>query len=876
MNDSFSRRHPWTWRVLPTLSIVFSCLSSAIAQTLNAEPWPPKDGERFDLVGRAFPVKKVLNLEFTDPKPLSQDGKAAPTTLSTDATGAFRLPLLAKGKLDVRAVLRENGGERSVSLMLPASSSAAASTTASSSAASNPPSATPPPAAAPTGPTTVKFENGVLRATRSGVSVWNADTQTTIPPVALGAKVVSAEGTSLVARDLSTGQAVWRAFLSGPITTLELSGTDIRAIVTHAGDADGTGRATETFTVRDGKPVERVTFPPSKALLESLEGAARRGLNFDPLTPTDAAQAASIMRERLDRDPTNPFIALFLGAAQERNRKTAEANTSFAKAIEMPAPFYVSIRIAALLDAIKRPELSDRALEAARTSWAKAGYDPGFRVGADALQAWGDPITVARARFRDGDAVRGTAWMSFLRTTMPRFAGYERADSEYAAWLEAQGRPGEARDWRAFTNELAQGTPFMFGEESLARIASLALAAVVTLLAAYLALQITLAMKYWIAQGRDLRPHGGRWGAWNRSPLLRLRHSLPAYYSLTEKLVLLVLLALAALSLIVWTWALRGNATLRTTSLNAGTVGGEVFYAGISSFPQSPSLEALRGLASQLDGHAERAAEAYRNAPKVAGAQNNLGVIAASRGDQAGAQAAYREALTLESKAVAPRWNLGLNPNGYRVAFHNAFDPGAPMLAVPEPTELLEATVGDLGSEFARVTADPWSYLTRLPISLPDWTRIADVPVARIGIAVVVLALVALNLIWLVVPRVRGAHFSPRSLIYEFLALIVPGSGLADEVWGVLLIVPWAVLGGALAMINLGASLMPGLLAPSSPLGLVSVAPVVDLLSLQIWLYVALGVIYAINLIAVLIEAVTFRRRLRSNTSATPARATAP
>ena len=155
-----------------------------------------------------------------------------------------------------------------------------------------------------------------------------------------------------------------------------------------------------------------------------------------------------------------------------------------------------------------------------------------------------------------------------------------------------------------------------------------------------------------------------------------------------------------------------------------------------------------------------------------------------------------------------------------------------------------------------------------MPFKLPEWAPVGDVSLARIGVAVAVLALVGLSLVWLVIPRVRGAHFSPRSLIYEFLALIVPGSGLADEVWGVLLIVPWAVLGGTLAVFNLGSSLMPGLLAPSSPLGLVSVAPVVDLLSVQIWLYAILGAIYVINLIAVLVEAVTFRRRLRQTIAA--------
>jgi tetratricopeptide (TPR) repeat protein len=862
VNDFFSRHQALIWRVFMAWNLM-ACgvLSTAFAQTLDAEPWPPKQGQKFDLVGRGFPIKTSLNLEFNDPKPLSQNGKPATSTLITSATGTFRLALEAKGKLDVRAVVRQNGAERSVSLALPAASGQTALSAASSTSPA--PTSNPPPPA-PTGPITVKLENGVLQGTRDGVSVWSLPTTTTVPPITQGDQVVTVDGTTVVARERGTGNAVWRAFLSGPITALEANGTDLRATVTHAGDANGTGRATEPFTVQGGKPVERVTFPPSKALLDSLEGAARANLSFDPVQPTDATEATKVMRERLSRDPTNPFNALFLGAALERDGKTTQANATYARALEIPAPFYASIRLAALLETIKRPELADRALEAARTSWAKAGYDPGFRVGADALQAWGDPLTVARARFADRDAVRGAAWMGFLRSTMPRFAGYESAYTEYAAWLEAQGSPVEARDLRNFNAELAQGTPFNFGEDALPMVANLALVAVVALLAAYLALQITLAMKYWIAQGRDLRPLGGRWGAWGRSPLLRLRHSLPAYQTVTEKLVLIVLLALAALSLIIWTWALRGHATLQATALNAGTVGGEAFYSSLSGFSDNPKLQTLRGLASQLDGQTERAAMAYRTAPKLATAQNNLGVIEGARGDQAGAQTAYREASTLDSTAVAPRWNLGLNPNGYRVAFHNIFAPGAPMLSVPEPKELLEASAGNLSSEFFRVTADPWSYLTRLPLNLPNWTRIGGVDFGRIVIAVAVLAVLVLNVLWLIVPRVRSARLAPRSVVYEFLALIVPGSGLADELWGVLLIVPWAVLGGALVILNAGPRLLPGLLAPSSPLGLIQVPPLVDLSSVQTWLYVALGVVYVINFIGWLIEAITFRRHLRS------------
>jgi hypothetical protein len=334
---------------------------------------------------------------------------------------------------------------------------------------------------------------------------------------------------------------------------------------------------------------------------------------------------------------------------------------------------------------------------------------------------------------------------------------------------------------------------------------------------------------------------------------VRLRHILPAYHTLTEKLVSLTLLLLAAGGLVVWAWATRGQETLRATLLAAGTVGGEAFYTALSGLPQSPGLEALRGLGSQLDGEAERALEAYRNAPQSALAQNNLGVINAARGDQAGAQAAYRQAATLEPNALAPRWNLGLNPTGYRVGFHNSFRPKTPMLSVPESHALLEATTGDLGSEFARLAANPWAYLLNLPFGLPEW--------ARIAVAVGILTVLALTLLMLLIPRVRSARTAPRGLIYELLALLIPGTGLADEVWGIVLLVPWAVVGGALLVLNFGTLLLPEMLAPSSPLGLAQVPPFVNLPSVQMWLYIALAVIYAINFVGWLLEFIAFRRR---------------
>src|SRR5690606_34230725 len=57
------------------------------------------------------------------------------------------------------------------------------------------------------------------------------------------------------------------------------------------------------------------------------------------------------------------------------------------------------------------------------------------------------------------------------------------------------------------------------------------------------------------------------------------------------------------------------------------------------------------------------------------------------------------------------------------------------------------------------------------------------------------LAWVAWTVLSLFFPRPQAARTAPRTFLYHVLALLLPGSGLADELWGVLLLVPWSIFG---------------------------------------------------------------------------------
>ena len=103
------------------------------------------------------------------------------------------------------------------------------------------------------------------------------------------------------------------------------------------------------------------------------------------------------------------------------------------------------------------------------------------------------------------------------------------------------------------------------------------------------------------------------------------------------------------------------------------------------------------------------------------------------------------------------------------------------------------------------------------------------------------LAWALFTLFWLFVPRPRLARRAPRSLLYHVFALLVPGSGLADEVWGLLLITPWA---------------LAGLDTLSDFFGWGLGIPVLHLRGD----YALLILIYLINTVAVVLELLAYRR----------------
>ncbi len=648
-----------------------------------------------------------------------------------------------------------------------------------------------------------------------------------LEPMIDGTTVVTREGQRIVAR----------YYLPGLVSNLERTLDGFRATVkTPAG-------LEEHFTIEGGRILERVIYPPNPALLGTLESATR--------VKTAIPNPVAFWRDRATRDPTNPLLTLELGNALQR-ASDPSALEVMRSALSVDAPFYVFVRLAARFETMRQPDLAALALDKAGREFARAGFDPGFAVSKAGLAAWGDPLGVARRLLAAQNPLRAAAWLEYLRLTTPRFPGYGAVYAEYASFLEGQNQAGAAGDWRKLSAELDAETMFSLGDQGLTRLSALAAGAVALLLVSFLALQFVLLLKYYPQQTLDLKQHGGRFTATSRSPLLRLRHSLSAYQSFTEKLLGVLLLGLAVLAVGVWQYAGNASHFLSLPALNQGTVGGVDYYQTLRDLPVQSGAY-LTGLGAQLDGDAGRALESYRAAPTNAGAINNAAAILKARGDAPGAMSEWSRALSLEPTGVAAKVNLGQSVTGYRAAFHDTYRRGTPMLEVPSPKQLTELKFGGLEQEFIRMIVNPWTYLLALPLGLPEWLMTV--------IAALTLLLLAVTVLWLVIPRVRGAATAPRSFLYHLGALLIPGSGLADEVWGVILLLPAALIAALLASHFFAPTRLGSLFQPTKILGVGKASPWYDIgLNLQT-LVIALVAIYVVNFIGWLLETIAVARR---------------
>ena len=489
---------------------------------------------------------------------------------------------------------------------------------------------------------------------------------------------------------------------------------------------------------------------------------------------------------RLAIDRTNPYLHLWAAIVAPTE---AERVLETEIAIESATTFYDLARLARLFASEGWWAEADTAMAAAAVDFAARGYDPALLTSTAVHERYGFPLRPLRRALAAGDLVEARLWAPWLYALSgPDLPGIGTELRAFATALTNHGDRELAVAWRELAGERSNPS----ASEVLARNALVlgrsGTVASASLMLAFFILHLVLIVKYQRAQDLALRQKleaGRRPLPWPRLRAIR-------FYGLTEKMVLAIILALAYATVVLVGWTARGD--VRVAAAAAGHL-------------ESPTAAALWSSVTHVAGAGDAASLAW---------------LRAYRADRAGQPELAREALVAQDDA-----SLDI--------VRSALAQGDPV-PTPSPVTLRAAAAG---TWYGFVGAAFWQPQLLLDdhlvlLGLPAWSWPAQL---------LLFWLVALwHLAWLVLPRPRYAADAPRPLLYELLALLVPGSGQADELYGVLLIVPWALF---------GIDALTQLLGGASPLGIPIGAGLV-----------VLSVLYAVNLLAWAIEFASVRKRL--------------
>ncbi len=647
----------------------------------------------------------------------------------------------------------------------------------------------------PSGPIKVTLQNGALVATQGGQPLWKLGfpegSGSTGDLLETQGRLYLTHGTSVLKIDKVSGVELRRWLVSGPISGLAQDGDAIAISVT----LPGTG---ERFTLTGGKLQPTARFSVTPAVFGWLKQEADV---TDPLA-------------RLKQDPTNPYLALDLGVKRLKSDPAA-AQRFFQQALTSARTFYDLAALSQTFYAHGQTDLAKRAFAAAMKDFAARGYTPALLTDPALEKAYNFPLEPLQTALQKSDVTAASFWAERLWLAAPNVPGAQQALQNYAALLSRQGQKAQAKTWRA---RLAGDNSVAGSANSL--LSSLARSgwyAALAVLIAIVALYLTLVFKYWIPQSRTRGQARGGGGA---AHLLAIR-----CFTFTEKLVLaamfVAVFALGALAL----WGAQ------RTPLNAALGSGTLANTVAQDYLASTTLNGLegdfiRGYASQTAGNSTAAVQAYRQAGSYAPALNNLGVLTDNEQD-------YQRALQLSPGLAAAKYNLG---DVGALPFQQTYLPGQPALAAPTPEDFHAALGGAWENALSGAFSNPWGAFRRswpAGLSLTLWTVIQ----------VLFLLAAVTSILWLLVPRPRRARNAPRTVFYHILAVLIPGTGEADEVWGFLLLIPWALV---------GLDTVAGLLGWRSPLTLTMTQDIVLLI-----------VIYAINLAAFIVELDSYGRRMR-------------
>lgn len=637
-----------------------------------------------------------------------------------------------------------------------------------------------------------------------GRDVWRlsfgADSGGTSGLLQLDDSVLVGHGNHVLVVDTTTGVVARRFRFPARVANIEQSVGTIEVVIVHEDES----AERLPFSPDEASPL--FAFDPDPALYGWLRAEAA-------VTDPEAALAA---------DPTNPW--LYVAAAQLSDETRAEVLRRGALSRAQTFYEYAQLANEFMQPAHRTTELASQAMEAALEDFTRRGYRAPLLFEDDASAWYGFPLSSLRAALDGADLEAADFWAPWLyRIATPAVPATSAAMSDYASQLRAADRQEEARAWSARAGEGQRFTIQSTLRRAADSVGRSGWYGVGALLIAILALHLTLSAKYWRAQTLVLtqrRQAGASVGTAARLFTMR-------YATISEKLVVLLLFAAVMAQAAVSGWTQRTDQM--PAHLGTGTLATATAQQTLrDQFPARDGSTFALAYAAQLAGDTDTATVRYRDLTEDADAMNNLGVI---RNDQE----LYRLALELEPGHPEASFNLGLAENPSRLL--STYAPDQPVLATPDRERLAVAWAGDYGSALADVFTNPWNSLIDLRALQPQWLWV--------GVVVLFLVWVAFTIITLLIPRPAAARNSPRTFLYHLLALLLPGSGLADELWGVLLLVPWAIFGidflqHYFILTEAGASF-----------------------SLQTDT-VVLVVIYVINALAFIVEFMSYRRRMQA------------
>lgn len=563
------------------------------------------------------------------------------------------------------------------------------------------------------------------------------------------------------------------------------------------------------------------------AELETEPATAEDNINTEGATE-DAAQASELEQVSEVEDevtaetaaPTQPTQAINAGDAAA----ILNSSTDFTELAGLARSLVASG------DRARANEAMQKSLEA----FAAQGYDPRLLRNLDQHEAYNFPLRPLEEAIATGNREDADFWANWLKyfvaADVPQVGETIR---DYASFISKEdGRAGRglAREWREIADTGRRTTASGVLDSIFAAAGRTGLYGVFSLIAAVIGLHLTLLFKYWAPQSLFLRRQKEQ--GKKTSPLARI--FVMRYYSTFEKLVIVLMFASAMVLAGLATWTQQRRTVL---TVENGTFASPDIQAAMSRTTLiGEKGNFLRGYAAQVVGDNTLAQREYEAASNLATALNNLAIVTSN-------DSFYEQALAVAPNLPAAKYNTG-DAEGL-FAFQRDFLPNQAVLAVPSDEVIQAAVAGNWQAEVVKTFRNPWTEFA----VLDPWSNLLNDRIPRFSLWLwyvvisIIMLWVTVHVLWLFVPRPRLARNAPRNPLYEVLALLIPGAGAADEMWGLLLLVPWAIIGiDTLADIfNWGFGI-----------GMI-----------RRWDYIALAILYGINVIAVVGEFFYYRNRMK-------------